>query len=127
MSYFAKLENRITDDLLYEGIASVNLLKNGMRIMFQDENYSYDWKIYEKGLVIRNVSEIEVVLTLRPSKTTRGHIETEFGEIELVCETLKYEWKDDVVEIRYDLVQGQDRQHFHFILYIYKEDEYGIH
>lgn len=121
------LEDKLNNQRIYEGDGNIHSISNGIEILFADDVYSYHWKVYEKGLIITNQSEVLVRLTFKENKRTKGHIETEFGEIDLEVETLKYRHHHKSVEIRYDLVQNEQRQSFHFVLYLSEEDLNGIH
>lgn len=80
----------------------------------------------EKGLVIRSESDVLVNLTLRLNSQTKGHIETEFGQIDLDCHTSHYDVDENHIEVKYSLIQGNEEQKFHFVLYINKEDTYAV-
>lgn len=121
------LEDKISNQRIYQGDGVVHSISNGIEILFEDDVYSYHWKVYEKGLIITNQSEVLVHLTFKEKKRTKGHIETEFGNIDLEVETLKYQYHSKRVEIRYDLIQNEQRQSFHFVLHISEEDLNGIH
>ena len=56
----------------------------------------------------------------------KGHIETEFGKIELDCHTSHYDVNENCVEVKYSLIQGNEEQKFHFVLYINKEETYAV-
>ena len=50
----------------------------------------------------------------------------EFGKIGLDCDTSHYEVDENCVEVKYSLIQGNEKQEFHFVLYINKEDTYAV-
>ena len=110
----------------YEGAAWVVPMKNGKEIRFGNDDHTYSWKIYEKGLIIRSTSEIEVVLTCRPNRKTKGHISSEYGTMDLDVETVFYKKTEDHIEVKYDLIQNEQRQTFHFTLTM-KEETTDVH
>lgn len=122
------LFDKTSNQTIYKGIGTIDTLKNdGCRVQFQNDTHHFTWNIYESGLVIRSESEIVVNLTLRPQRKTKGHIETTFGIIDCECETTFYQKNLNHVEIQYILIQGNEKQKFHFILSINKEGNYAIH
>ena len=98
----------------------------GLLVSFNNDTHHFEWRIWKKGLVIRSESDIIVNLTLRLNSQTKGHIETEFGKIDLDCHTSHYDVDENCVEVKYSLIQGNEKQEFHFVLYINKEDTYAV-
>ncbi len=122
------LFDKISNQTIYKGVAHINDLKNdGYQLQFNKDEHQFTWNIYKGGLLICSQSEMLVKLPLRLERKTKGHIETEFGVIDLECETKKYDTQPDCVEIEYTLLQGNDKQHFHFVMMINKEGTYAIH
>lgn len=119
------LLNNVTVFCDYAQIES--LKNNGISILMESDNLKYNWKCYEKGLMIESISEYKVNLTLRNNNITQGHIETEYGIIYLQCKTSIYKMNEKCIEVKYDLIQGEDKQPFHFVLEISKEETYAIH
>ena len=114
------LFDKISNQTLYKGEAIIDFCNNdGLLVTFKNDTHQFKWKIWQKGLVIRSESEIIVNLTL-------GHIETEFGIIDVECHTTLYNVNENCVEVKYSLIQGKDKQEFHFVLYINKEDMYAV-
>lgn len=121
------LFDKISNQTLYKGAASIDFCANdGLLVSFNNETSQFEWKIWKNGLIIRSESEITVNLTLRLNSSTKGHIETEFGEIELDCHTSHYDVNENCVEVKYSLIQGNEEQKFHFVLYINKEETYAV-
>ena len=110
----------------YEGTAIVVPMKNGFEIRFGNDAHTYSWKIYEKGLIIRSISEMEVVLTFRPNRKTKGHISSEYGTMDLNLETVFYKQTEDQIEVKYNLIQNEQKQTFHFTLTM-KEETGDVH
>lgn len=122
------LFDKISNQTIYKGVARFKELKNdGYQIQFNKDEYKFTWNVYEGGLLIYSESQMLVKLPLRPERKTKGHIETEFGIIDLECETKFFDTQPDCVEIEYTLLQGDEKQHFHFIMMINKEGTYAIH
>ncbi len=122
------LFDKISNQTIYKGVAHFKELKNdGYQIQFNKDEYKFTWNVYEGGLLIYSESQMLVKLPLRPERKTKGHIETEFGIIDLECETRFFNTQSDCVEIEYTLLQGDEKQHFHFIMMINKEGTYAIH
>ncbi len=117
----------INDVIVFQGSAQMQEEKNGQTIQMHSEELKYTWKCYEKGLVIESISEVRVNLTLKENALTKGHVETEYGIIDLQCKTSVYKIDEKCVEVKYDLIQGDEKQPFHFILNIYKEEGHAIH
>ena len=126
MSVDIKLVEQLNHVVHFHGKGQLIQKMNGFEVYFKDDTYQYCWKVYENGCMIHSKSEIDVFLTCRENHQTKGHIDSEYGRIDLLCHTLKYELTENKVEVKYDLIQGQDRQAFHFILYI-KEDMTHVH
>ena len=95
-------------------------------VSFSNDTHRFEWRIWKKGLVIRSESDVLVNLTLRLNSQTKGHIETEFGQIDLDCHTSHYDVDENHIEVKYSLIQGNEEQKFHFVLYINKEDTYAV-
>ncbi len=126
MSAYIQLLEPFTQTIYFEGRGEVFYKKNGFEVYFKDDRYQYTWKVYPKGCMIHSKSELDVFLTCKENHQTQGHIDSEYGRIDVLCYTKKYEVKENEVEIKYDLIQGQEVQSFHFILYI-KEDTSYVH
>ncbi len=122
------LFDKISNQTIYKGVAHFTELKNdGYQLQFNQDEHKFTWNVYEGGLLIYSESQMLVKLALRPERKTKGHIETEFGIIDLECETNFFNTQPDCVEIEYTLLQGNEKQHFHFIMMIHKEGTYAIH
>ncbi len=122
------LFDKISNQTIYKGVAYFKELKNeGYQLQFNDEEHKYTWNVYEGGVLIYSESQMLVKLPLRPNRKTKGHIETTFGVIDIECETKYFSIQSDRIEIKYTLLQGDEKQHFHFIMMIYKEGTYAIH
>lgn len=116
------LFDKISNQTIYKGVAKFNALKNdGYQIQFESEEHQFTWNVYKSGLLIYSQSQMLVKLPLRHQRKTKGHIETEFGIIDIECETKFIKTQPDCVEIEYTLLQGNEKQHFHFIMIINKE------
>lgn len=121
------LFDKISNQTLYKGEAKIDFSGNeGLLVSFNNDTHHFEWRIWKKGLVIRSESDIIVNLTLRLNSQTKGHIETEFGKIDLDCHTSYYDVDENCVEVKYSLIQGNEKQEFHFVLYINKEDTYAV-
>lgn len=124
MSYKVHLRDKINNVSIYRGKAEVDLLnQEGMSIQFGP----YLWKAYPKGLIIQSQVEAFVSLTLKLNSMTKGHIDTEFGRIDLKCRTTLYTMEKNYIEVSYRLIQGNEEQEFHFVLDINKEENYAVH
>lgn len=110
----------------YQGDATMIPIKNGIEIQFVDGAHMYSWKVYEQGVIIRSISDVEVILTCKPQRRTQGHIDTEYGRIDLEIETEIYHNKTNQIELKYDLIQNEQRQTFHFTLSM-KEETSDVH
>lgn len=117
----------INNVIVFQGMAKIDHQKNGTIFLMKDKKLSYTWKCYEKGLVIESISDYKVNLTLKENAVTKGHIETEYGIIYLQCQTSIYKMNEKCIEVKYDLIQGDEKQPFHFILNINKEEKHAIH
>lgn len=118
-----QLIDKISNQVIYEGKALIESDLSKEKLVFQDEERTYVWKVFEKGLIIETISEANVHLTLRQDYSTQGHIRTDFGQIDLQCRTTLYKIDKNYVEVVYELLQGKDSQNFHFILYKMNEEE----
>lgn len=118
-----QLIDKISNQVIYEGKALIESDLSKEKLVFQDEERTYVWKVFEKGLIIETISEANVHLTLRQDQSTQGHIRTDFGQIDLQCRTTLYKIDKNYVEVVYELLQGKDSQNFHFILYKMNEEE----
>lgn len=118
-----QLIDKISNQVIYEGKALIESDLSKEKLVFQDEERTYVWKVFEKGLIIETISEANVHLTLRQDHSTQGHICTDFGQIDLQCRTTLYKIDKNYVEVVYELLQGKDSQNFHFILYKMNEEE----
>lgn len=123
------MENRVQlldksqNVIVFDGNALISKTKNNGFIVSMKSNQSQmNWKIYPTGLIIESIADYKVVLTLRPNSTTKGHIETEYGIIDLHCKTSLYKINENCIEVQYDLIQGNDIQVFHFKLNLYGEE-----
>lgn len=123
-----QLIDKISNQVIYEGKALIESDLSKEKLVFQDEERTYVWKVFEKGLIIETISEANVHLTLRQDHSTQGHVRTDFGQIDLQCRTTLYKIDKNYVEVVYELLQGKDSQNFHFILYkMNKEELHEIH
>ncbi len=118
-----QLIDKISNQVIYEGKALIESDLSKEKLVFQDEERTYVWKVFEKGLIIETISEANVHLTLLQDHSTQGHIRTDFGQIDLQCRTTLYKIDKNYVEVVYELLQGKDSQNFHFILYKMNEEE----
>lgn len=118
-----QLIDKISNQVIFEGDALIESDLSKEKLVFQDEERTYVWKVFEKGLIIETISEAYVHLTLRQDHSTKGHIHTDFGQIDLQCRTTLYKIDKNYVEVVYELLQGKDSQNFHFILYKMNEEE----
>ena len=114
-------------NVIYNGPADVELIPNGRKITFKDNTYEYTWNVYEKGMVVRSHSEIDVNLTFKEETKTKGRIDSEFGRMDVHTQTQRYYQDETRVEIKYDLIQEEAIQAFHFILEIEQEILHEIH
>ncbi|MBB5183858.1 DUF1934 domain-containing protein [Catenisphaera adipataccumulans] len=126
MCYEVRLKDMVGQAEIFTGPAVVREIPNGIEIQFEQDGHKHVWKIYEKGLLIRSQAEVDVHLTFRENAVTQGHIDTEYGRMDLQIRTKKYRKNENSIEIQYELIQNEQRQFFHFILYK-KESTYGIH
>lgn len=109
--------------VVYDGNAEITRVKNNGFIVSMKSNQSQmNWKVYSTGLIIESIADYKVVLTLRPNATTKGHIETEYGIIDLHCKTSLYKINENCIDVQYNLVQGTDIQSFDFKLTFYGEE-----
>ena len=120
-----RLIDKMSNQTIYEGMAIVEADRSKETMVFQDDQRSYIWKVFEKGLVIETVSEAKVYLTLRQDHSTKGHVQSSFGQINLQCRTSLYKIDKNYIEVVYELLLGEDSQKFHFILYKLNEEEYN--
>lgn len=127
MSIKVQLIDKISNQVIYAGKATIEQENSMKKIMFKSDDHTYIWKIFENGLIIESLSEVHVILTLRENHRTKGHINSQFGQIDLQCETSIYKINKNYIEVVYELIQESDRQEFHFILNIFKEESYAIH
>lgn len=112
------LFDKISNQTLYKGEAIIDFCANeGLLVSFSNDTHRFEWRIWKKGLVIRSESDVLVNLTLRLNSQTKGHIETEFGQIDLDCHTSHYDVDENHIEVKYSLIQGNEEQKFHFVLY----------
>lgn len=119
MNIQVKLKDHISHEIVYQGEAVLETNNSrGRHIKFKDEKNAFYWKIYEEALIIESISQVKVYLGLRLNRNTQGHIDTEFGRIDLVCHTLTYHNEKDRIEIKYEISQGNENQLFHFELEI---------
>lgn len=118
-----QLIDKISNQVIYEGKALIESDLSKEKLVFQDEERTYVWKVFEKGLIIETISKANVHLTLWQDHSTQGHIRTDFGQIDLQCRTTLYKIDKNYVEVVYELLQGKDSQNFHFILYKMNEEE----
>ena len=118
-----QLIDKISNQVIYEGKALIESDLSKEKLVFQDEERTYVWKVFEKGLIIETISEANVHLTLRQDHSTQGHVRMDFGQIDLQCRTTLYKIDKNYVEVVYELLQGKDSQNFHFILYKMNEEE----
>ena len=114
-------------NVIYNGPADVELIPNGRKITFKDNTYEYTWNVYEKGMVVRSHSQIDVNLTFKEQTKTKGRIDSEFGRMDVHTQTQRYYQDETRVEIKYDLIQDQESQPFRFILEIEQEILHEIH
>ncbi|MGM9947602.1 hypothetical protein [Floccifex sp.] len=112
MNLKVTLMDLIQKELIFDGWALIKKIKNGISI----EMDTITWKVYEKGLIIESKSDYKVVLMLKDQSQTKGNIETEFGCLDLQCETSLYRINGNCIEIKYQLIQGNESQLFHFIV-----------
>lgn len=127
MSIKVRLVDKENDEIIYDGNAHIENEMNKKIITFGTSQHQFCWKIFDDGLVIESVSEVSVLLTLRKNRMTKGHIDSEFGRIDLKCWTSIYTMYENYIKVVYDLIQDNQRQTFNFELYIYKEDVHAIH
>ena len=129
MNKLIKLVDVMSNETLYQGSGTCKSLKNGGReICFGTNGHQYVYKTWPKGCIIESKQECQVVLSLRLHAKTVGHIYSEFGQMDVNCQTTIYTVEEDKIEVRYALVQGKEHQFFHFKLYIEnEEEEYAIH
>ena len=112
------ISNHVT---IYKGIGNCLGLKNGGReISFGNLDHSFNYKVWPNGCIIESKQECKVVLSLRMHAKTKGHVYSEFGQMELQCQTTMYKVEENEIEVQYTL--GED-QFFHFKLYIEDEEE----
>lgn len=126
MNKLIELVDVYNKETIYKGIGNCKELKNGGReISFGNSNHQFSYKVWPKGCVIESKQECSVVLSLRLNAKTIGHIYSEFGQMDVSCQTTMYEVEENKIEVKYAL--GED-QFFHFRLYIHdEEEEYAIH
>lgn len=128
MSIKVQLIDKQENTIVYQGSAQIDYDNNAIQnILFKSPDHAYCWKVYDKGLVIESISEVSVYLSLRENHNTKGHIDSEFGRIDLQCWTSLYTMNENYIEVIYDLIQDTQKQRFHFVLNIYKEDVHAIH
>lgn len=115
-----------THTILYRGRGQIDLLKNnGYEVQFGNDERQYVWKIWNNGLIIISKADYILELTLRLNARTKGHLETEFGRIDLHCKTSLYKINENCVEVRY-VMEEDGSQIFHFKLEVDKGDKYAI-
>ena len=67
-----QLIDKISNQVIYEGKALIESDLSKEKLVFQDEERTYVWKVFEKGLIIETISEANVHLTLRQDHSTKG-------------------------------------------------------
>lgn len=127
MNIKVQLVDKLNNQVIYYGVASVEYENAKQKITFKDENYKYIWKIFESGLIIESISEVAVFLTLRKGHQTKGHIDSQFGQLDLNCFTSDYKINENCIEVAYQLIQGDEKQEFQFELNIFKEGQNAVH
>ncbi|MBP3853581.1 MAG: hypothetical protein J6D18_03325, partial [Erysipelotrichaceae bacterium] len=83
MNRLITLHDVLNRTIVYSGWARIEPIANGKMIEFEDETYQYCWKIYEKGMTLTSKSEMDVVLTFKDQTKTKGHIDSEFGRMDV--------------------------------------------
>ena len=121
------LINLNENQVIYKGQGEIENISNGRKISFKDDTHTYTWNIYDKGMTLRSLSEVDVHLTFRENAKTKGHIESPYGIMDVSCQTYIYKPQLNRVELQYDLIMDQNIQPFHFILEIEQEILHEIH
>lgn len=121
------LKDLLTDTLIYQGPAEIEEIPNGHMFTFEDESYQYCWKVYDNGMTLSSKSEMDVFLTFKERSKTKGHIDSEFGRMDVHTRTKKYHRHPKGVELAYDLIQDQNVTPFHFLLEIEQEILHEVH
>ena len=117
----------IQKEILFNGDVQIEPLKNeGTLYIFGNQERMYTWKVWKNGMIIKSEADYILELTLRLNNTTKGHIETEFGTIDLKCRTTLYKINENCIEVQY-MLNEDINQLFHFILEMDKEENYAIH
>ena len=55
-----QLIDKISNQVIYEGKALIESDLSKEKLVFQDEERTYVWKVFEKGLIIETISEANV-------------------------------------------------------------------
>lgn len=118
MSCRIRLYDQINQNMIYKGYASSQPSQNKVVLTFGDEEHSFIWKIYHSALIIESISDIHVFLILKENVRTAGHIDSEFGRIDIQCETSQLSIKNHSVKVKYAIVNGEDKQDFMFTMMI---------
>lgn len=122
-----KLTNLTEKEIIYQGVAKMETIPNGRKFQFGDGIYQYTWQVYDKGMTLHSHSQVDVHLTFKEQAKTKGHIQSEFGRLDVQCLTHIYRPGYNRVELEYDLLMDQSEQHFHFVLEIEQESLHEIH
>lgn len=120
MNLNVQLIDVIQDEIIFDGIANVENCKNGLKIEMKNQS-TITWKVYAKGIVIEIASDYKILLPLKENSCSKGHIDTEFGTMELKCDTNLYRIDENFIEVKYSLNPDDDSNSFHFKL-VGKED-----
>lgn len=123
MNQKVKLVDQISKNILFLGNGTFQDMKSkGLHISFQNETHQFHWRIYDQALIIESISDVKVMLTCKEGHQTKGHIETEFGQLDLDIMTTMYKKEESKIEVCYEMNGDQEKQAFHFILYIFPEE-----
>lgn len=107
MKTWIRITDRIRGSIVFEGEGeSEPANRGGIRLIFQNEGEEGHWLLGSQGALLDNRAQLHTRALIRPGKDSRMEVFSEYGEMEMPLEQVRYELEQDRAEIAYTL-EGQ--------------------
>jgi len=125
-----KRKHRYTNerDVLFQGLSDFEKHQDCIKLIYQEKNNEAQVQVavsaYKDHMEIHRQGETSSILMFEEGKRSKGVLTSPYGDMDIDLYTYRYIWKDTVITLEYDVMQGDAVIGGYRILWSIKEDRH---